>query len=283
MGIELRDKTYYLTTNAGISHCSQMGPCKEHLHDFIEFVYILRGKGVHTVDGKVYPVKKGDMLVINYDQTHSIIGGTGEYVNIFLKPEYLSDNLANQYNVFALLDLREFSEFKNTLADIKNVVSFTETERATVENILVNLETEMREKPQGYSVTTLSWYHLLLIMVFRKMSLQISERFSGISEQLLVYIKSHCHEKLEMSEIARLCHYNPAYFSRSFREYTGCSFTEYLKSLRMERACELLTNTFLLVEDICYAVGYTDKTRFFRHFREIYDMTPLLYRKKTKV
>ena len=44
MGIELRDKTYYLTTNAGISHCSQMGPCKEHLHDFIEFVYILRGK-----------------------------------------------------------------------------------------------------------------------------------------------------------------------------------------------------------------------------------------------
>ena len=135
MGIELRDRTYYLTTNAGISHCSQLGPCKEHLHDFIEFVYILRGKCVHTVDGKVYPVKKGDMLVINHDQTHSIIGGTGEYINIFLKPEYLSDNLTDQCNVFALLDLNEFFEFKDTLADIKNVVSFTETERATVATI----------------------------------------------------------------------------------------------------------------------------------------------------
>ena len=280
MGVELRNRTYYLNSTTGVSHCCDINACKEHLHDFIEFVYIAKGKCVHTVDGNVYPVKKGDMLIINYGQTHGIIGGSGEYINIFLKPEYLNENIENQYNAFALLDLAEFSEFKNTLAELKNVVSFTEHERATIENILFNLETEMLEKPRGYALTTRSWYNLLLVMVFRKMSQLITERFSGISEELLLFIKSHCHEKLEVGVLAKKCHYNPSYFSRSFRAFTGVSFTEYLKKVRLERAAQLLTVTGLTVQDICYEVGYSDKTKFFRHFREQYGETPLVYRKK---
>lgn len=279
MGIQLRNRTYYLTTNAGIRHYAQLRLCEEHTHDFIEFVYILRGKCVHTIDGKVYPVKKGDMLIINYDQKHSIIGGAGEYINIFLKPEYLNENLTDQANAFALLNLVEFSDFKQTLAEIKNVVSFSDFERTTIENILLNLETEMHERPAGYAVSTRSWFHLLLVMVFRKMSLLLTERFNGVSEELLMFIKTHCHEKLEMSEIARKCHYHPAYFSRSFRAYTGMSFTEYLKKVRIDRAAQLLANTGLQVQDICYEVGYADKTKFFRHFRELIGQTPLTYRK----
>lgn len=279
MEVQLRDRTYYLTTNAGICHYAQLRKCKEHLHDFLEFVYVLNGRCVHTVDGKVFPLKKGDMLIINYDQTHSIVGGAGEYINIFLKPEYINENLAEQCNAFALLELVEFSEFKNTLEEIKNVVSFSDFERSTVENILLNLETEMHEKPMGYALSARSWFNLLLVMVFRKMSLLLTERFSGISEELLVFIKSHCHEKLEMREVAKKCHYHPSYFSRSFCAYTGMSFTEYLKKVRLERAALLLAGTGLQVQDVCYEVGYSDKTKFYRHFRELYGQTPLTYRK----
>ena len=278
MGIQLRDRTYYLTTNTGIQHYAQLRLCEEHTHDFIEFVYILRGKCVHTIDGKVYPVKKGDMLIINYGQKHSIIGGAGEYINIFLKPEYLSENIADRCNAFALLDLVEFSDFKKTLAEIKNLVSFTDFERATVENILLNLETEMHETPVGYTISARSWFNLLLVMVFRKMSLLLTERFNGISEELLIFIKTHCHEKMEMRDLAGKCHYHPAYFSRCFRSYTGMSFTEYLKKVRIDRAAQLLANTGLQVQDVCYEVGYADKTKFFRHFRDIVGKTPLAYR-----
>lgn len=279
MALELRDRTYYLTTNTGIQHYAELRLCEEHTHDFIEFVYILRGKCVHTIDGKVYPVKKGDMLIINYDQKHSIIGGAGEYINIFLKPEYLNENLADKTNAFALLNLVEFSDFKQTLDEIKNSVSFSDFERTTVENILLNLETEMHETPAGYALTTRSWFHLLLVMVFRKMSMLLSERFNGVSEELLMFIKTHCREKLEMCDIAQKCHYHPAYFSRKFRTYTGMSFTEYLKKVRIDRAVQLLANTGLQVQDICYEVGYADKTKFFKHFREKTGQTPLAYRK----
>ena len=83
----------------------------------------------------------------------------------------MNDNIADQLNAFALLDLVEFSVFKQTLAEIKNVVSFSDFERTTIENILLNLETEMHEMPVGYAISTRSWFNLLLVMVFRKMSL----------------------------------------------------------------------------------------------------------------
>lgn len=279
MQIQVKDRTYYLTADAGIRHYAELRTCREHTHDFLEFVYILRGRCVHTIDGSVYPVKKGDLLIIDYGQKHSIISGAGEYINIFLKPEYLSETIGKQTDALALLDLVEFSEFKKSLAEIKNLVSFSDFELATVENLLLNLEAEMNEKPMGHSLSTRSWFNLLLIMIFRKMSVHLSERFNGVSNELLTYVQSHCREKLEMSEIAEKCHYHPSYFSRLFREFCGMSFREFVKKSRINRAALLLANTGLSVTDVCFESGYSDKTKFFRHFREITGMTPLAYRK----
>ena len=279
MGVQLRDGTYYLTTTAGIRHNTESHRCREHSHDFIEIVYVLRGKCVHTIDGKAYPAKKGDMLIINYDQRHSIEGGAGEYINIFLKPEYLSENLTEQCNAFALLDLVEFSDFKKNLAEIKNMITFAGFERTTVENLLANLENELQTNPAGYEVSVRSWFNLLLVMIFRKMSQQLAERFNGISAELLMYLKTHCREKLEMQDIAKECNYNSSYFSRIFREFTGVSFRDYLKQVRIEKAAILLAGTTMQVLDICYEVGYSDKTKFFQHFKEIHGLSPLAYRK----
>ena len=56
-----------------------------HLHDFMEFVYIINGKAVHIVNGTEYAVSKGGLVIINYNQTHSITN-TEEmtYVNILM-------------------------------------------------------------------------------------------------------------------------------------------------------------------------------------------------------
>ena len=279
MGLQLKNKTYYLTSNAGIQHYSELRPCPKHLHDFIEFVYVLRGRSWHTIDGKTYVVKRGDMLVINYGQTHSIDEGSCEYVNIFLKPEYINESLEDRANAFALLDLAEFSEFRQTLVGIQNIVTFADFARDTVENIIMNLEVELKKMPAGYGLSTHSWFNLLLVQIFRKMSLLQPEQFDGVSELLLQYIKAHCHEKMEMNKIAALCHYNPSYFSRVFKSFSGMSFMEYLKRVRIERAMLLLESTGMLIHDVCFESGYTDTTKFYKDFRELVGMTPRAYRK----
>ena len=258
-------------------------PYHEHSHDFVEFIYVLRGKCVHTIDKKDYEVKRGDLLIINYNQRHSISGGSAaEYINIFLKPEYVSQSLVNQDNAFVLLNLSEFADFHKTLDETKCKISFSGKERDTVETILSNLETELQNTPPGYGLSCRSWFNLLLVMIFRKMSLILAESFTGISDELLVYIKEHCNEKLTLEDISGRCFYNPSYFSRAFKAFTGMSFTSYLKAVRIERAAYLITNTGLKINSIYQEVGYTDKTKFFKHFKELVGTTPLCYRKSKK-
>ena len=112
------------------------------------------------------------------------------------------------------------------------------------------------------------------------MSLNLEENFCGISDKLLSYITQHCCEKLTLENIADLCSYNKSYFSRIFKEYTNLTFTEYLRNARMEKAKELLCDSDYSITDIVYHVGYSDKTKFFAHFKTYTGVSPLNYRRE---
>ena len=118
---------------------------------------------------------------------------------------------------------------------------------------------------------------MLLTLIFRKMSLPISQSM-GIDSNLLLYIKENCETNISMSQVAQKCGYNSSYFSRRFSEYIGASFMEYLTDCRIERACKLLAETDLTVEEIVYNCGFTNRTRFFRVFRNKVGITPKKYR-----
>jgi len=82
--------------------------------------------------------------------------------------------------------------------------------------------------------------------------------------------------------MARKCCYNPSYFSRMFKAYTGKTFTTYLRDVRIERALYLTENTNMKISDIYSEVGYSDKTKFFSHFKSVVGISPLKYRKSKK-
>lgn len=251
-----------------------------HTHGFIEFVYIISGKYVHMVDGEEYPVTKGNLVIINYNQTHSFHSdGKSEHYNILIKPEFVNEQIKNRYDVFALLDVSGFEDFKNLIDRGNCVVKFSTEERKKFESTMFLLETELNNKDSGYQITTRSCVNLILAMIFRKMSQPAFTTGEIVNKAMLEYIKEHCGEKLTIESLCSNGHYNVSYFSRMFKKYTGITFTEYLKQSRIERACTLLLNTDDKIDDICTKSGYSDKTKFFKHFRECTHKTPLKYRK----
>lgn len=254
-----------------------------HKHDFIEFVYMLKGECLHVIDGKEYRVNHGDMLVINYNQTHSIKGDKSTaYVNILMKPEYISASLANADNAFSLLNLSEFMEFAEILDKSKIKIRFSGEEQKRIEAIINTLLHETESAEPGHELYIRSQFNILLITIFRKMSLSLDMSFKGVSDELLSYIRMHCSEKLSLTQLAKMCSYNVAYFSRIFKEFAGVNFTTYLRGVRIEKAMELIENTDMNITDIAYEVGYTNRTRFFAHFRSVCGMSPLDYKKAKK-
>jgi len=69
-------------------------------------------------------------------------------------------------------------------------------------------------------------------------------------------------------------------FTHLFREVTGKSLTEFVQSLRMTRAAELLVSSELSVREVAEAVGIFDQNYFSRCFSKHIGISPREYRQR---
>lgn len=254
-----------------------------HLHDFVELVYIAGGKGYQYVDGKRYSVMRGDMLFINLDHTHAFTTDKGmEYYNIYLKPAFIFAELINTDNAMQMLSLTAFEDFRKTIGGENPVVRFSGSEMTEVESCLTAMLREYENKQNGTETVLKSYLMILLTYVFRKMALfggeQPGERENKIDD-LIGYIAKNCTQKLSLTQLSEQCFYNPSYFSRMFKAYSGMTITEFIHENRIAHACDLLLHSHNSIEEISLAAGYTNKTLFYKKFREKTGVSPAEYRK----
>ena len=85
-------------------------------------------------------------------------------------------------------------------------------------------------------------------------------------------------ERRSLGEYAASVNLSVWRLCRIFRAQTGMSPIEYLRSLKMERARQLLQTSFLSVRDITRHVGLGDPSHFARDFKKTYGVTPTEYR-----
>ena len=67
-------------------------------------------------------------------------------------------------------------------------------------------------------------------------------------------------------------------FRKRFREYTGLAPLEYQTSLRIRRACHLLSSSDLPIAQISEEAGFDTPAYFARYFRKRLNMSPSEYR-----
>ena len=282
MSLSVDKNKFYIDGNFELQRNIKNTEYRIHTHDFAELVYTFAGKGVHIVDGRSFPVSRGSFLFINYGSEHSFKSSDGlDFVNILIKPEFINGELKNAENAFALLALDDFKEFESVINKDNCCVEFWGEEQKKIETLISIIEEEQQKQLSGRNLILRSALNLLLTSVFRKMSLPMKYNFA-VNSDLLFYLKNNCSKNLRLSDIAEKAGYNPAYFSRIFKEFSGKTFREYLKNARIEKACELLDKNDANISDIISEVGYSDKTKFYKHFKEIVGVSPKDYRKSKK-
>jgi len=95
---------------------------------------------------------------------------------------------------------------------------------------------------------------------------------------VLQHIGRNFTRDLREADLAKLSRRSVSTFSRSFRKHTGMTFVQYVNSLRVELACQHLSQADLTITDICYAVGFNNVSNFNRQFLAAKGMSPSKFR-----
>ena len=254
-----------------------------HMHDFVEVVFIIHGRGIHLVDKKEYPVNRGDLIFVNYNQTHSFEVDTEMvFYNLFLSSEFFDEALQNSQDIFDVLRLTVFEEFRVELFQEKSFLHFEGESLLEIEGFFETLLREQTKKQAGYKNVLHMQCVSLFVYIFRKMleSVEIETHESISIDEITRYVEENCTEKISLTELAQKSFYNPSYFSRAFKKKNGISLIEFVHKNRIKKACELLKAQKLTVEEIALEVGYQDRCGFYTQFKKHVGCLPTEYKEK---
>jgi len=255
---------------------------KMHKHEFIELVYITSGKSTHYINDISYEANSGDMVFVNYNETHRIVANEPlEYYNLFVKPEYISERLADAgtiYDVFSFFIMGKY--FEDEFSNVP-FAHFAINQKVEMDRLVTSMYDEVKRKEPGFELALDGYMKLIFSKVIR--SLHQSEPnkiYSSITPELLEYIDSNYTKNITLSELASRCFYNSAYLGRVFKNTFNMSLKDYITGKRVEYACSLLETTEHTVETIALLVGYSEKKQFYRVFKDKTGCTPGQYREK---
>ncbi len=94
------------------------------------------------------------------------------------------------------------------------------------------------------------------------------------------YIKDHLTEKISLDLVADQVYLSKSYFCRVIKEELGCTFTEYVNRIRVDRSKTLLRSTTMSIAEIACAVGFDDQSYYTRVFKKQTGIAPGKYREQ---
>lgn len=101
-------------------------------------------------------------------------------------------------------------------------------------------------------------------------------------QKVLDYLQTHYADDLNMAVVSNHFSLNYSYFSHAFQEYSGESFSNYVRRLRLDKAKELLVHSDLKVYEISAQVGFENVKHFTRIFKDTEGITALEFRSQRR-
>lgn len=256
--------------------CSEVVNIKEqykrlmHSHDdIVEIVLVTSGSGEYSINGRIYQIKKGDLIVLNSFVAHE---------------ELLTSKTAVTTYCCSLKGLAKKGLRKNALIpDNASPVFSLEKYAAFIEHYMVLcyllLEDRQADQAQAVFVTLIDF---LEKNIFNNVTL-----YSEFDNDVLLYrVKEHIehfyYEELDLASLADLVNISPYYLSHQFKKKFQCSPVQYLIKRRIGEAQTLLETTSDKVVDIAYQVGFNTCSHFQTTFKKHAGETPNQYRSKYK-
>jgi AraC-like DNA-binding protein len=250
----------------------------EHTHDFVEVVYMCSGNTTHIINGKTIELCEGELLFLGQNAKQEILPASRNdiAVNFIILPHFFDKTLemlgAEETPLKRFLTESLFKEENAGYLHFR--VSDVLPVQNLIENLLWTLVSNMPNK-RNINQSTMGLLFMQLLNHTDKLAYQSKEETAML--QIFKYIEEN-YKNGSLTEAAKLLHYDFYWLSHEIRNQTGKTYTELLQDKRLSQAAYLLKNTKIGVEEIAKAVGYENKSYFYRIFTKQFNMSPKKYR-----
>ncbi|MDE6673333.1 MAG: AraC family transcriptional regulator [Acetatifactor sp.] len=249
-----------------------------HCHDISELAFVLSGTGKYRIEGQIYEVSEGDLLIFRPGVHHQAL-----YV-----PE--AEVPATEFFVgFCDVQLPDREPNDVPLPGGGYILHTGGELRQKIFRICSSMEVESAVCWQGrYHMLKAYLMQLLLLILKEQASLPRTPKgysFESMNkkyivEQIVSYFEDHYSEKISLDTIAENMYLSPFYISKIFKSETGDTPIRHLINIRLERAKEMLMQEEMSIQKVAAAVGYEDAYHFSKLFKKYYGKSPLQFRKE---
>jgi AraC-like DNA-binding protein/mannose-6-phosphate isomerase-like protein (cupin superfamily) len=248
--------------DAPLSRHPRGWPGLAHRHDFVELMYVHSGRINHVVDGRETVLEAGDFCLLTPRALHSFAApGTGDIL--------ISARFDHEVLAAAAPDGDPRSANASVLRPERDSWVLL-----TMRRLLFEHYVQRRKDPLAIRMLAL----LLIHDVLSSLSPRTADGTAGSREEerlleVLLYITSN-PATANLAGAAAMLRVTPSHLSRCISRYAGTSFTELVRRQRFQEAKRLVQETAQPIESILSLVGYSNRTYFYKEFRERFSVTP---------
>ncbi len=257
-----QDRSYVIYKNATYTYS------EPHVHSHLEIVFMREGgKAVGVADNKSAIIEEGDLFIAFPNQVH--------YYHDVVKPIkadifIISPQLCPEFKKFFETSLPETPIIKNAKENPNLIAALS------VLSSCNSTDDNFADSVVKGGVLILMGEYLRMVKLNKK-----SSHNTDTAKDIISFCYENYTGDISLSSVASALHISRYYVSHLFAERLNINFSDYINSLRIRKACELLKSSENSITEIAHAVGYNSVRTFDRCFVKIKGMTPREYRTKS--
>lgn len=243
-------------------HRTQVGFMHQHLHDYVEIIYVKHGEMRVYVNFEEFVLKDGDVILTFPGQIHGHEATTAEnFVLLFPKNLPVYDGV-----------------FTNMLPS--SPVLRGKVDKETDEYFLMATGSYTNNNIPYYKGITQGYIALILGKLLPQIMLvPTSVKTTSVEQKLIEYCSLHYKEQITLSSVATALGYSSTYLSHLFADKFKVGFSKFISTMRIEEAKKMLRGDKSITQ-IALDCGFGSMRNFNRTFKESTGMTPSEYKVK---
>jgi YesN/AraC family two-component response regulator len=276
-------KRYLLHTPFSIYHFeAKTWMHSVHKHSYFEIIFILKGNGIHNINGNTFEYSEGDVFLLGAEDYHDFeINEQTEFC--FVR---FNDSIHKNHTEEKDSSLQQvMNTLLYTSSQSRGTIVHDKQEKKKLHRLLTILEEENENNQSKYfDIIRTSLLQSMMIILARNLFNQTpsSPVLQDSVEAILMYIKQHIYqpEALSIGHLADVFNYSPDYISIFFKKHTGESLKQYITKYKIKLIEIRLLYSQLTIGEIADEFGYIDESHFCKQFKKFTGSTPTAFRKK---